>query len=138
MRNAFLPLLVELCGLATRAQLDGQVSRIEAGTPWTGEDQLIDTGTTGLFQQGDQRYEVVHPLSESMPEVMSQNELLEALSGTRWNRTEVTSVDPAEHESSNYSLWPWIALVGTIVLVIEMILSAPLIPTLNREEVQSG
>lgn len=138
MRNAFLPLLVELCSLATRAQLDGQVSRIEAGTLWTGEDQLIDTGTTGLFQQGDQRYEVVHPLSESMPEVMSQNELLEALSGTRRNRTEVTSVDPAEHESSNYSLWPWIALVGTIVLVIEMILSAPSIPTLNREEVQSG
>lgn len=99
---------------------------------------MIDTDTTGLFQLGDQRYEVVHPLSESMPEVMSQNELLEALSGTRWNRKEVASVDPAEHELSNYSLWPWIVLIGTVVLVIEMILSVPSIPTPNREEVQSG
>jgi len=138
MRNAFLPLLLELCGLASGAELEGPVSRVEAGTIWVGGDQLVDTGTTGLFQKGDQRFEVVHPISESMPEVMNHNELLEALSGSRWNRTEVDLVDPAEHNSSMHSLWPWIALIGTIFLIIEMILSVPLIPTPNREEVRSG
>jgi hypothetical protein len=86
---------------------------------------------------GEKRIEVVHPLVESMPEVINRNELTEALVGNTPS-VPVGFSGNQVRPKSGIPLWPWFALASAILLVIEMILSAPASTPLNREELVSG
>ena len=55
--------------------------RIQAGESWESSNSSFQGGQPGLFQVNGHRLEVVHPFSESMPEVMDQAELMDALLG---------------------------------------------------------
>ena len=86
---------------------------------------------------GEKRIEVVHPLVESMPEVINQNELTEALVGNSSSVPADLSVNQAKAQSG-IPLWPWFALASAILIITEMILSAPVSKTHNSEESASG
>ncbi len=138
MRNSFLPLLVELGSLHAKDQGNGGTLRLQAGEHQEISQTLVETKEIGLLQVGDQRIEVVHPLVESMPEVMSKNELLDALAGGRLLAGDADSILPSPHPDEAQSLWPWIAMFVSLLLVVEMIVSAPSFVSTNKEEVVSG
>ena len=92
MRNSFLPLLIELCDLNQRSESIAGTLRLEAGNHPEWSDHSLETRQIGLFQVGEQRIEVVHPLIESMPEVMGKNELHEALTGVHFASLESSQV----------------------------------------------
>ena len=111
--------------------------RLEAGNHPKWSDHSLETRQIGLFQVGEQRIEVVHPLVESMPEVMSKNELHEALTGVHF--AEFSKPDKSVLESTNKkSLWLWFASSAALLLIIEMILSSPFKLSNHQEEVASG
>lgn len=138
MRNSFLPLLVELGSLDQREENNGGVLRVEAGDPMKGSHGQIDSQRLGLFQIGEQRVEVVHPLVESMPEVMSQHELKDALVGGHLPEfREGASIQP-DNADTVQSLWQWFALSAAILLIVEMIVSAPPTVITKDREVVNG
>jgi hypothetical protein len=137
MRNSFLPLLVELCALNQKQESLGGAIRLQAGEAIEIGDNPVDTQNLGLFQMGEKRIEVVHPLVESMPEVINQNELTEALVGNSSSVPADLSVNQAK-APSGIPLWPWFALASAILIITELILSAPVSKTHNSEESASG
>jgi len=137
MRNSFLPLLVELCALNQKQESLGGAIRLQAGEAMEIGDNPVDTQNLGLFQMGEKRIEVVHPLVESMPEVINQNELTEALVGNSSSVPADLSVNQVKAQSG-IPLWPWFALASAILIITEMILSAPVSKTHNSEESASG
>ncbi|MDB3958440.1 BatA domain-containing protein [Opitutales bacterium] len=137
LRNSFLPLLVELCALNQKQESLGGAIRLQAGEAMEIGDNPVDTQNLGLFQMGEKRIEVVHPLVESMPEVINQNELTEALVGNSSSVPADLSVNQVKAQSG-IPLWPWFALASAILIITEMILSAPVSKTHNSEESASG
>ena len=55
MRNSFLPLLAELCGVRERGQQNGGVLRVDSGSlnGMSSSDSIFSS--YGLLQQGDQK-----------------------------------------------------------------------------------
>ena len=137
LRNSFLPLLVELCALNQKQESIGGSIRLQGGDSMEVGGKPVDTQNLGLFQMGEKRIEVVHPLVESMPEVINRNELTEALVGNPPSLPVGFSGNQVRPKSG-IPLWPWFALASAILLVMEMILSAPSSTHLNREELVSG
>ena len=137
MRNSFLPLLVELCALNQKPDSIGGAIRLQAGEAMEIGDNPVDTQNLGLFQMGEKRIEIVHPLVESMPEVINQNELTEALVGNSSSVPANLFVNQ-DRAQSDIPLWPWFALASAILIVTEMILSAPVSTPLNNQESASG
>jgi hypothetical protein len=103
-----------------------------------GSHGQIDSQRLGLFQIGEQRVEVVHPLVESMPEVMTQHELKDALVGGHLPEfREGASIQP-DNADTVQSLWQWFALSAAILLIVEMIVSAPPTVITKDREVVNG
>ncbi len=138
MRNSFLPLIIELCDLNQRSESSAGTLRLEAGNHPEWSDHSMETRQIGLFQVGEQRIEVVHPLIESMPEVMNKNELHEALTGVHFAESRKQSDQDVLESTNEKSLWLWFASSAAILLIIEMILSSPFKLSNPREEVASG
>jgi len=137
LRNSFLPLLVELCALNQKQESIGGSIRLQGGDSMDVGGKPVDTLNLGLFQMGEKRIEVVHPLVESMPEVINRNELTEALVGNPPSVPAGFSGNQVRPKSG-IPLWPWFALASAILLVMEMIFSAPASTPLNREESVGG
>ena len=137
LRNSFLPLLVELCALNQKQKSIGGSIRLQGGDSMEVGGKPVDTQNLGLFQMGEKRIEVVHPLVESMPEVINRNELTEALVGNPPSVPAGFSGNQVRPKSG-IPLWPWFALASAILLVMEMIFSAPASTPLNREESVGG
>ena len=139
LRNSFLPLLVELGSLNHTEQDQGGTLRLQAGDQKELSGTLVDTEKIGLLQVGDQRIEIVHPLVESMPEVMRENDLLDALvGGHTLSRGGDIAMNPSSSQDQSQSLWQWFALGVFVLLIIEMIFSAPSAWSANKQEVVSG
>lgn len=137
LRNSFLPLLVELCALNQKQESIGGSIRLQGGDSMEVGGKPVGTLNLGLFQMGEKRIEVVHPLVESMPEVINRNELTEALVGNPPSVPAGFSGNQVRPKSG-IPLWPWFALASAILLVMEMIFSAPASTPLNREESVGG
>jgi hypothetical protein len=137
LRNSFLPLLVELCALNHKQESIGGSIRLQGGDSMEVGGKPVGTLNLGLFQMGEKRIEVVHPLVESMPEVINRNELTEALVGNPPSVPAGFSGNQVRPKSG-IPLWPWFALASAILLVMEMISSAPASTPLNREESVGG
>jgi hypothetical protein len=137
LRNSFLPLLVELCALNHKQESIGGSIRLQGGDSMEVGGKPVGTLNLGLFQMGEKRIEVVHPLVESMPEVINRNELTEALVGNPPSVPAGFSGNQVRPKSG-IPLWPWFALASAILLVMEMIFSAPASTPLNREESVGG
>lgn len=138
MRNSFLPLLVELGGLNKREQGGAGILRLQAGDENNLHEASLDSQRIGLFQLGEQRIEIVHPLLESMPELMAKNELIDALSGGQLISDNESTLDDVKETNNAQSLWHLFALTAAILLYVEMILSAPFALTRDKPEVASG
>ena len=138
MRNSFLPLLVELGGLNKREQGGAGILRLQAGDENNLHEASLDSQRIGLFQLGEQRIEIVHPLLESMPELMAKNELIDALSGGQLISDNESTLDDVKETNNAQSLWHLFALTAAILLFVEMILSAPFALTRDKPEVASG
>lgn len=139
MRNSFLPLLVELGSLNHTEQDQGETLRLQAGVQKELSGTLVDTEKIGLLQVGDQRIEIVHPLVESMPEVMRENDLLDALvGGHTLSQGGDIAMNPSSSQDQSQSLWQWFALGVFVLLIIEMIFSAPSAWSANKQEVVNG
>jgi hypothetical protein len=138
MRNSFLPLLIELCELNQKDDELGGTIRLEAGDTKELSGTFFDSKEMGLFQVGEQRIEVVHPLIESMPEVINEKDLFDALSGGYTSTASLNSEKVEPGAESAQSLWLWFALGAAILLTVEMILSAPSRPAFTSEEVVGG
>ena len=138
MRNSFLPLLIELGALSFKDEPDGGVLRLEAGDQRESSKVLINSQQIGLFQLGEKRIEVMHPLAESMPEVMSKNELVDSLAGgLAPSRKKDLKMDVRSNENAQ-SLWLWFAFCAAVLLVLEMILSLSPRSFSTNKEVVSG
>ena len=138
MRNSFLPLLIELCELNQKDDELGGTIRLEAGDTKELSGNFFDSKEMGLFQVGEQRIEVVHPLIESMPEVINEKDLFDALSGGYTSTASLNSEKVELEAESAQSLWLWFALGAAILLTVEMIFCAPSRPALTSEEVVGG
>ncbi len=138
MRNSFLPLLIELCGLNKTEDTSSGTLRLEAGDQKQNLNEFTNVHQIGLFQVGEQRLEVVHPLVESMPEVMAENELYDALVGGTLQVGNSGLDNYSQREETNQSLWLWFALSASIFLLLEMILSAPSLVKDKKQEAISG
>ena len=112
---------------------------MQAGDQTELSGTLVDTEKIGLLQVGDQRIEIVHPLVESMPEVMRENDLLDALvGGHTLSRGGDIAMNPSSSQDQSQSLWQWFALGVFVLLIMEMIFSAPSALSANKQEVVSG
>jgi hypothetical protein len=126
-RNSFLPLLVELCGLANDDLADHQRNEIFCGEMITQKGKSFVAEVPGLYRFGDKKITVHSLLSESMPEVLSEHEVFESLNGSR-SSTESLEGEffLAGHTLRNYqSLWMWFALAAGVLLIVETMLSSP-------------
>jgi len=126
-RNSFLPLLVELCGLANDDLADHQRNEIFCGEMITQKGESFMAEVPGLYRFGDKKI-TVHPLlSESMPEVLSEHEVFESLNGSRSSSESLEGeFFLAGHTPRNYqSLWMWFALAAGVLLIVETMLSSP-------------
>lgn len=126
-RNSFLPLLVELCGLSGDAGLEENDDILTPGALIGDGDDAILAKDPGLYRYAEKRISVHAPLSESLPEVISKEELMEALNGSRG-----VSLSPdlslsglGPDHSRDQPLWMWFALAAGVLLIVENMISAP-------------
>jgi hypothetical protein len=138
MRNSFLPLLAELCGVREREQQNGGVLRVDSGSlnGISSSDSIFSPYR--LLQQGDQRIEVVHPLVESFPEVMDPNDVIDALTGTHLPSSSLRLDNGELVSDQSQPLWQWFALAAFLFLLLETILSAPAFLNRHAPEVQNA
>ncbi len=126
-RNSFLPLLVQLCALEEEGAGGERFTGLVPGDCLEDGDSSFTARLPGLFQWMEHRLEVYPKLSESMPEVISREEALEALSGSVG--FSITSPVPGfttpEKKRLSKPLWMWFALGCFVLLIIEMFLSQP-------------
>lgn len=126
-RNSFLPLLVELCGLANDDLADHQEDEIFCGEMITHEGESFIAEVPGLYRFGDKKITVHSLLSESMPEVLSEHEVFESLNGSRSSSESLENeLSLPVHTLANHqSLWMWFALASGVLLIVETMLSCP-------------
>ena len=75
---------------------------------WTGREKF-EAEKPGVFRFEDQWIEVISPISESSPEVISESELVEALGGRGPKKASV-DLPVSVLEKSMKSLWLWFAI----------------------------
>ena len=138
MRNSFLPLLAELCGVRERVQQNGGVLRVDSGSLNGMSSSDFTFSSYGLLQQGDQRIEVVHPLVESFPEVMDPNDVIDALTGAHLPSSSLRLDNEELVSDQPQPLWQWFALAAFFFLLLETILSAPSFLNRHTPEVQNA
>ncbi len=134
LRNAFLPLLVELCSLDQSSLESGGALRMESGEKTELGQVVFHAKGKGLHQVENQRIEVVHPLIESMPELMKPKELREAVSGRRLLQPDKIPEDDPALAKASLPLWPWFALSAVLLLLVETFLSTPRSSLISHKE----
>ena len=138
MRNSFLPLIAELCGVREREQKNGGVLRVDAGLSNGEQPSASLSSTYGLLQQGDQRIEVVHPLVESFPEVMDPEDVIDALAGSHLSSDSLQGANGDLVSEHPQSLWQWFALAAFLLLLLETMCSVPSFLNRKTPEVQNA
>ena len=138
MRNSFLPLIAELCGVREREQKNGGVLRVDAGLSNGEQPSASLSSTYGLLQQGDQRIEVVHPLVESFPEVMDPEDVIDALAGSHLSSDSLQGANGDLVSEHPQSLWQWFALAAFLLLLLETMCSVPSFLNRQTPEVQNA
>ena len=119
LRNSFLPMLMELI---RKGVGNGEIRTwpvLLPGETWTGREKF-EAEKPGVFRFEDQWIEVISPISESSPEVISESELVEALGGRGPKKASV-DLPVSVLEKSMKSLWLWFAIGVSILLIVEMI-----------------
>jgi hypothetical protein len=132
LRNSFLPMIMEL-SFGSRKNLPKRAWPVlEPGQKWGEGEKIFKADQPGVFRFEDQWLEVVVAASESVPEVLSPEELKLAMGGGRTSpifpREGVGSLDE-EREP----LWLWFAIASACLLIVEMIWSRP-----SREVIEGG
>ena len=75
VRNSFLPLFVEVCGLSFADSSFSHTTRLNLGDQYGDGESTFIASKPGLFKVDSHLIEVVSPLSESMPEVLNAGRL---------------------------------------------------------------
>lgn len=132
LRNSFLPMIMEL-SFGSRKNLPKRAWPVlEPGQKWGEGEKIFKADQPGVFRFEDQWLEVVVAASESVPEVLSSEELKLAMGGGSTGpislREGVGSLDE-EREP----LWLWFAIASACLLIVEMIWSRP-----SREVIEGG
>jgi len=125
-RNSFLPLMVELCDLTSDELLNTGRLVLQSGESIVSSEMSFNAINPGLFQYQGKKISVHAPLAESLPEVMTKNEILEVLNGSR-SQTQLEDTELSEvlpDHSSDQPLWMWFALAAALLLIGETMLSA--------------
>ena len=125
-RNSFLPLMVELCGLSTDELSNTGRYDLQSGESIVSEEMSFNANNPGLFQYEGKKISVHAPFAESLPEVMTMNEIIEALNGSR-SEIELADnelSDTLPDHSPDQPLWMWFALAAAVLLIGETMLSA--------------
>ena len=104
---------------------------LEPGENWSGTE-IFKADKPGVYRFEDQWIEVIPSLSESSPETISKIELEKALGGTQGALSVVEEANDPEG-SGSYSLWLWFAIAASILLIIEMIWSRPVVNNAEKE-----
>ena len=125
MRNSFLPLLVELCGLNQSDELTGNSIRLQSGENRELSSAVFSAWQPGLFQVDGRRIEVVHPFAESIPELIDKAELIDALSGGSASGSGDVLDSFSPDHPAHTPLWHWFALGVALLFFLEMIFSSP-------------
>ena len=94
-RNSFLPLMVELCGLTSDELLSTGRLVLQSGESIVSSEMSFNAINPGLFQYQGKKISVHAPLAESLPEVMTKNEILEVLNGSR-SQTQLEDTELSE------------------------------------------
>ena len=131
LRNSFLPLLMELIGKGVNNGNSRAWPLLEPGENWSGTE-IFKADKPGVYRFEDQWIEVIPSLSESSPETISMIELEKALGGTQGALSVVEEANDPEG-SGSYSLWLWFAIAASILLIIEMIWSRPVVNNAEKE-----
>jgi len=124
VRNSFLPLFVEVCGLSFADSSFSHTTRLSLNDRYGEGESTFVANKPGLFKVNNQLIEVVSPLSESMPEVLNTEEIVSMISGP------IPSSSVKEKEISptgrqDQSLWLWITCAILSLVLLENILSRP-------------
>ncbi len=125
-RNSFLPLMVELCDLTSDELLNTGRLVLQSGESIVSSEMSFNAINPGLFQYQGKKISVHAPLAESLPEVMTKNEIQEVLNGSR-SQTQLEDTELSEvlpDHSSDQPLWMWFALAAALLLIGETMLSA--------------
>ena len=123
MRNSFLPLIMELSIGGRKTVSSRAWPVLEPGETWGDDDQVFEAAEPGTFRFDDQWLEVVLSPAESMPEVLSSIDLMQAMGGASPLLTTEQGVHSPEKERE--PLWLWFAILAGSLFIIEMIWSRP-------------
>jgi hypothetical protein len=124
MRNSFLPLLMEL-SFGNRETMPSRAWPVlEPGGTWGEGEQVFKAVEPGVFRFEDQWLEVVPSLAESVPEVLSSDELLQSMGG-EFSSYRASGQEEGSGKEEREPLWLWFAIVAASLLIIEMIWSRP-------------
>ena len=123
LRTSFLPLLMELT--KKNNQQEQTLPVLEVGDQLGAGTEGFVAVKPGLYRHADKWVEVVFPIAESVPEVLSADEI--NLRAGDLANTPTTSREDSflSMDDDQYSLWLWFAILAGSLLTIEMIWSRP-------------
>ncbi|MEL0004766.1 MAG: BatA domain-containing protein [Opitutales bacterium] len=124
VRNSFLPLFVEVCGLSFADSSFSHTTRLNLGDQYGEGESTFIASKPGLFKVNNQLIEVVSPLSESMPEVLNAGEVTSMISGPI-PAASTTEKEISPTDRKDQSLWLWITCAILCVVLFENIFSRP-------------
>ena len=124
VRNSFLPLFVEVCGLSFANSSSSHTTRLNLGDQYGEGESTFIASKPGLFKVDSHLIEVVSPLSESMPEVLNAGEVTSMISGPI-PAASTTEKEISPTDRKDQSLWLWITCAILCVVLFENIFSRP-------------
>ena len=123
LRTSFLPLLMELT--KKNNQQDQTLPVLEVGEQLGSGAETFLAEKPGVYRHEGKWIEVVFPIAESVPEILSGDEI-NLRTGKLTNVQSISTVDSyLSTNEDQYSLWLWFAILAGSLLTIEMIWSRP-------------